>query len=482
MSKPRQPFSRLAPLAAALLLAGCAVGPDYARPELDLPQTWPLRATAAPEAATSADRAGERWWALYADPTLDRLIDEALAHNADARVAAARVLEARAQAGIADADLYPSISAGLSGSRSQSTLRGAMPAAAGQPRIQNSYRGTLDVAYEVDFWGKYRRASEAARADLLAAGSAREAVLLTLTAQVAQQYFALLAADAQEGVARRTLASREETRALFSRQVAAGIAAEYDLHQIDADAADARARLAELTEARDRHESALALLLGRAPRAVMLDSPERGAPTALPAPAVPAGLPAALLLRRPDLQEAEQRLIAANARIGAARAQYFPSVGLTAYLGSESTAFSDLFSGPAGIFQFAAAITQPIWDAGRIGFGVDAAEARREQALAQYRQAVAAAFKDVRDALAAQRAAGERLTAETARAEALGKALTQARQRYDAGIAGRLDVLDVERNLLAVELARIDSERARRAALADLFKALGGGWSTPADG
>lgn len=472
----RKPLFRFMPLAAAVLLAGCAIGPDYARAPLDLPATW------APAASNArrADSVGDAWWSLYADPVLDRLIDEALAHNADLRVAAARVLEARALAGIADADRYPSVSAGLTGSRDQATLRGSMPRPADLPRIQNTYRGTLDVAYEVDFWGKYRRASEAARADLLAAESAQAAVRLSLTAQVAQQYFALLAADAQEAVARRALTSREETLALFGKRLEAGTASTFELRQSEAEAADARAQLATLTQSRERNESALALLLGRSPRDVLNGRAERGAPATLSAAVIPAGLPSDLLLRRPDLREAEQQLIAANARIGAARAQYFPSLGLTAMLGSESVAFSNLFSGPAGIFQFAAAISQPIWNAGRIGFGVEAAEARHEQALAQYRQAVAAAFRDVRDALAAQQATGERLAAETARTGALEAALTQVRLRYDAGIASRLEVLDVERNLLAVELSRIDSERARRSALADLFKALGGGWEAGA--
>ena len=183
-----------------------------------------------------------------------------------------------------------------------------------------------------------------------------------------------------------------------------------------------------------------------------------------------------MLLRRPDLREAEQQLVAANARIGNARAQYFPSIGLTAYFGGEIVDFSKLFTGPAGIFQFAGSLTQPLWNAGRIAANVEASEARRDQALAQYRKAVASAFKDVRDALAAQTASRETLDAENVRATALEKALKQAQLRFDAGIASRLDVLDVERNLLTAQLARIDSERARKAALADLFKALGGGW------
>jgi multidrug efflux system outer membrane protein len=224
------------------------------------------------------------------------------------------------------------------------------------------------------------------------------------------------------------------------------------------------------------------VLLGRSPRQVMAGSVERGTPPALTETMVPPGLPSDLLLRRPDLQEAEQRLIAANARIGAARANYFPAVNLTAYSGSESIALADLFKGPTAIFQFAASIAMPIWDAGRNRFFVRASEARHDQAVAQYRQAVAAAFKDVRDALAAQAAARDTLAAENTRAEALGLALKQAQRRFDAGLASRLEVLDVERNLLQAELARIDAERARKAALADLFKALGGGWTTPGEG
>lgn len=475
-------ITRLTPLFAALLLAGCALGPDYQRPDFELPTAWRGAEASAAPTARPTDSAGERWWSLYADPVLDRLIDEALAHNADAAVAAARVLEAQAIAGIVDADRYPTVSAGLSGNRTQSTLKGSFPRPPDLPRIQNSYRATLNASYEADLWGKYQRSSEAARADLFAAESARESLRLSLTAQVAQQYFALIAADAQEAVAQRTLATRGETLNLFGKRLEAGMLSEYDLHQAEAEQASARSQLAALTQARERADSALAVLLGRSPRAVMAESVERGAPAALQDIVIPAGLPSDLLLRRPDLKEAEQKLVAANARIGAARAQYFPSVGLTAYLGGESVAFGSLFSGPAGIFQFAAAITQPLWSAGSVRFGVEAAEARRDQALAQYRKAVASAFKDVRDALAAQNAARETLAAETARALALEKALKQAQLRFDAGFAGRLEVLDVERNLLAAELARIDSERARKAALADIFKALGGGWANDAGG
>lgn len=462
-------------LAAAALVAGCAVGPDYRRPDMDLPQQW------APHTGASvASSAGERWWSLYGDPVLDALVDEALAHNADAQVATARVLEARALAGIVDADLYPAVGANASVARTRTSAVGTFPLPPGTPLTQTGYRATLDAAWELDLWGKYRRASEAARADLFATESARESVRLSVAAQVAQQYFALLALDAQEGILRRTLSTRAETVQLLGKRVEAGYSSELDLRQAQAEESAARSQLATVLQLRDRQENALSVVLGRSPRAVMEESVARGAATAAPGLWVPAGLPSELLLRRPDLQEAEQRLVAANARIGVARADYFPSIALTGYVGSESAGLSNLFSGPAGIFQFAGRLAQPIFQAGRIGYNVEATEARRDQALALYRQAVASAFRDVRDALTAQTAARDVLEAETARAEALRQALDKANRRYDAGIASWLEVLDTERQLLIAELARADAERVQRTAVADLFKALGGGWPGPA--
>lgn len=472
-------YPQLRTLLVALLSAGalgaCAVGPDYKRPTLDLPQNWATKQGNA-AGAKQADSMGERWWDVYADPVLDKLEDEALAHNADAQVAVARVLQARAQLGITEADQYPTVTANINESRTKYSQLGTFP----RP-ITNYSQVRLDASYELDLWGKFRRASEASRAELLAAESARDAVKLSLTAQVAQQYFALLAFDAEESVVRRELEARRQALELDSKRVEVGVLSEYDLHQSEAEEAAVRSQMATIAQQRDRQEAVLALLLGRSPREVMNGSLQRGNPK-LADSWVPAGLPAELLLRRPDLKQAEMNLVAMNARIGAARAQYFPSIGLTSYLGSESTAFSKLFTGPAGVFQFAAGISQPIFNAGRIGSQVDAAEAARDQALVQYKQAVASAFGDVRNALSAQSAAQQVLDAESTRATSLAQAYKQAELRYQGGIASRLELLDVERNYLQAEISRLDAQRAQRAAVADLFKALGGGWQQAAAG
>lgn len=468
-----------AALFSACLLAGCAVGPDYQRPQMELPESWPAKQGDASQQNTirPVTGAGERWWDIYADPILEKLEDEALARNVDVQVAAARVLEARALLGITEADQYPSVSANVKENRTMNSLAGPIPRPATSPRTQNSSRVTLDASYELDLWGKLRRASEASRAELLVAESAKETVRLSLTAQVAQQYFALLSYDAQEMAIRSILDGRQERLALNKKRLEVGVISEYDLHQAEADEAATQSQLASLVQARNKQEAAIALLLGRSPREVMSGKLERGSP-GIAVASIPEGLPAELLLRRPDLKEAESRLVALNARIGTARSQFFPSITLTSYLGSESTAFANLFTGPAGIFQFAANVTQPIFNAGRVEHLVEAAEARRDQALAQYKQAVASAFADVRNALSAQETARQILASESTRSKALIQTYKKAELRFQSGIASRLELLDVERNYLQAELNRLDAERAQRVAVADLFKALGGGWQS----
>ena len=448
-----------------LLLGGCALTPNYDQPKTELPEQWPSMS-----GATQPD------WQIFADPVLSGLIAEARSHNADLALALARVEEARALLGVTDAARFPAIGLGVDRSKTRQTQRGTMPLPAGTDAVNSNTRVALSASYELDLWGRLRNASAAARAESLASEAARDSVALTLDSDVARGYFALLALDQQLAITQRTIDARLESYRLQKMRYDAGISSQYELLQIEAETATARARQAEVAEARARQEHALAVLLGRSPRALMTTGVARGAPVAQIAVVAPAGLPSELLLRRPDIAAAEQRLIAANARIAAARAGYFPSITLTGYAGSESTALSDLFSGPTRIFQFAANLLQPIFNADRVGFEVRAARAREAQALAQYQLAIANAFRDVADALAAQQQARLALEAEQARVAALRRAHELVNLRYRNGTASFLEVLDAERNLLQAELNQADALQRQRSAVADLIKALGGAW------
>jgi multidrug efflux system outer membrane protein len=448
-------------------LAGCAVQPDYQRPALELPQAWQQAA------ARPANEAP--WWRIYDDPALDRLIAEALAQNADVLIAAARVDEARALLGESRAALRPEVGANASAGRSlSSTASGLLPP--GAVRERDNYRATLNVSYEIDLFGRLRAATDVARAELVASEAVRDAVRLALTARVASAYYGLAALDAEVDLTHRALALREESLALQRRRRDAGVISDFDQRQLEAEAATLRAQLPPLERDRDLEEAALAALLGRAPRAVFEDAVARPAAQAeAPAAvALPQGLPSELLLRRPDLVEAEQRLVAANARVAVARSAFFPSIRLTGLLGSESSELSDLFTGPAGIWSLAVGLAQPLYAGGRLEAQNAAAAARERAALAQYQGAVRNAFREVRQALASQARARESFEAQAARVAALEETLRLARLRYANGISSQLDVLDAERGLLGAQTARVEALRAQRAAVADLYRALGG--------
>ena len=454
-------------LFVSLLLLGCSVAPKYEKPAVELPQAWQQT---APRFAEDG-----RWWRIYQDVELDKTVEEALAGNGDLLIAAARVDEARALLGEARSFFFPRVDANASAARQQISQRTAT-SFPGIPREFSNYRATLDVSYELDLFGRLSGNAAAARAELEASEASREAVRLALAAQVAKSYFSLRSLDEQVFLTRRTVSLREDALALQRRRLQGGVISEYELRQLEAEAAVVRAQLPPLEREREREEVALSVLLGRSPKRVFEDQirlkeafEEKPGP-----PAVPSGLPSELLLRRPDLVEAERRLAAANARIGVARAEMFPSIALTGALGSESAALSNLFTGPATIWSIAAAITQPIFAGGRLKARTEAAEARERAALAQYQQAIRGAFGEVRTALIAQSRARESYEAESARAAALGETLRLARLRYQNGVASQLDVIDAERGLLAAQIARIEALRAHRAAVADLFRALGG--------
>jgi len=480
----RSPLDRHLPkqlsiLLAAALLGGCAVGPNYQRPSFDFPAFWRKDAAPALAAAPAQSEAKtpEKWWSVYGDAQLDTLVAEALEHNRDLVAAAARIDQARAGLTIVDADRYPVVSASAVRNRTRLSSVGATPIPAAYLE-NNDTRVTLGVSYETDFWGRYKRASEAARADLLASQAGRDAVRLSLTSDVVKSYYNLLSYRGQEQAAQRTLEGREQLVGLQTKRFSAGVASELEVRQTEADRDSALVQLTALRRLRETEDARLAVLLGRSPRDIWekrLDTSATELQGNGPV-AVPEGLPSDLLERRPDLRQAEQQLIAANARIGAAKANYFPDIALTGYLGSESVALSNLFTGPARIFQLAAALTQPIWNAGRLDAQVNQATAKQKEALANYEKSVQNAFADVRTALAAYTAARETAETQTRRSQTLSQSLKLSRLRYDNGVSSLLDVLDAERNLLAAELSRIDALAAQRSAVADLVKALGGGW------
>lgn len=457
-------------IAASTLLGGCSMGPAYERPATELPEAW----SAVP--AQGQPMAGERWWTVYGDATLDRLITEALAGNQDLALATARLDEARALARVADAELAPSVDAAFQRDR---TRRSNSTATQFPGALENNnYRARLNVSYELDLWGRLRSSGKAARADLLATTAARETVRIALTAEVAQSYYALVAYDAQIAVTRKSLALRQDNFRLQRIRADAGLINDFVLRQLEAEVVAAQAQLPALERRRTGEELALGVLLGRSPRALINETVARTAESGqLATPVIPADLPSSLLLRRPDVVTAEQRLIAANARIGATRAALFPRIGLSGYLGSESAALTDLFTAPARIWSLGFALAQPIFQGGRLFGEIEAVEARERQALAQYQKTLQTAFRETHDALVAQTKAREVFDAENTRAAALGESLRLARIRYENGLTSQLEVLDAERNLLSAELNRADALRAQRAAIADVVRALGGGWT-----
>ncbi len=469
------------PIAAVLVLslAACGTprGPDYQRPASDLPATWGPAAVLP--VGTTTVRASTKWWTIFSDPALDALMEEALARNRDLGAAAARVEQARAGLALADAARSPTVSADARASRNRATQVGAVPLPATVDPMSTTYRATLGIAWDVDFFGRYARATEAARADLLASEAGRDAVRLALTADVARGYFELMSLSARERSAQRALDTRAASLGLQQKRFQAGVANELELRQAQAERESARSLVATLGQQKERLGAFFEVLLGRSAkqlweaRLAINATPTFASTSPL---AVPEGLPSQLLERRPDIRQTEQQLVAANARIGVAEVSYFPSFALTGVLGSESAAFSRLFTGPAGVLQLAAGAGLTLFDGGRRDAQVDQARAAQREALARYEKSVQAAFADTRAALAAQTAAREIVEAESARAASLARASELARMRFDAGLTSQLEALDAERHLLAAELARLDALATQRTAVVDLVRALGGGW------
>lgn len=456
---------------AAAVLAGCAVGPDYRRPEVSLPDKYGADAAAVP-AAGSAQEVSPRWWTAFNDPQLNALMDAALARNTDLLQAVARVEQAEALLREARAVQWPAIDLGANATRGRSSST----TLAQQGGTGNNFRAALSTSFELDFWGRLRRASEAARAQALASRYAHEVVRQTVAGLVAQSYFNLRALDEQAALTRETLKTREEGVRILRIRLQGGTSGRLDLDQAEALRADAALQLQELERQRALAQSQLGLLTGQ-PGVGLASGELRGLP--LP-PAPPPGLPSALLERRPDVRQAEQLLVSANAQIGVAKAAMFPTLSLTGLAGGESAELSDVLKSGSRIWSLGFGLTLPIFDAGRRIAQTEQAEARQREAVAAYQGAVQSAFRDVSDALVNLRAARESQADVEASEQANLNALKVAQQRYDAGYSAYLELLDAQRTANAARLRTVSNRQAQLAATVELFKALGGGWDAEA--
>lgn len=457
-------WHRIVWLIPVLALGACAMGPDYSRPRIDMADNFRMTLTEGQSVANLP------WWELLQDEELQQLINQALHQNKDLKQAVASVEELQARLNIARMDFVPNMdiqaNAPVAG-----TLGGfSLP---GFPTPYNYY-GQTTLNWELDIWGRIRRSNEAARADLLALEENRRAVILTLVSGVAQSYFDLLQFDMQLDIARRALFSWEESVAISRAQLQEGVISRLDLDQFEAERANAAARVAELKRLMIQKENELSVLLGRTPISIV-----RGRPLTeqLIPPEVPAGLPSELLQRRPDILQAEQTLAAATARIGVAKAERFPKISLTGFLGVASPSLSNLLVSDSEFGVGGIGLAGPLLNAQSLGFEQRAAEAQAKQALAQYEQTVLVAFKEVEDALVAIHTANEQRKAQQEQVEALRSALHIADLRYEGGITSYIDVLLAKRTLFDAEFALMATHRLHLVSVVQLYKALGGGWT-----
>ena len=453
------------------LLTGCmTVGPDYKRPAIDTPAAWRF------EEKEVRDLANTAWWQQFKDPVLDRLVSHALQENKDLLIATARIEEFFGRYFSTRGDQFPSAAGNADAFRQRLSEKG-FSRFDGSDNPYNQYEAILGASWEIDFWGKFRRATEASRAELIGTEEARRTVVLTLVSAVAAAYLDIRALDKQLEITQRTADSRRGTLELFELRFQNGIISEVDLSQAESEYEDALARIPDIERAIGQTENALSVLLGRNPGPI-----PRGLPLdALILPAVPAGVPSGLLERRPDILRAEQTLIAANARIGVAKSLYFPTISLTGAFGTVSTDLSSLFTASSRAWNFGVPVSVPLFTAGRIGGEVKAAEAVQQQALYGYQQTIQNAFREVDDALLDRGKSGQRIDALSRQLKALRNYARLARMRYDEGYTSFLEVLDAERSLFNVELAHTASQNVLFRSLINIYKSMGGGWVDQAE-
>ena len=461
----------LVPLVAAAALAGCTLGPDYQRPELRSPAAFQYEPQAA---AATADTL---WWQQFQDPVLNQLIDEALQHNTNVQIAAANVEQAAALLTQTRSQLFPAVGYGASATRE----RAREPAFAAQipnyPNPSTAYQAALQASWEIDLWGRIRRQSEAAYANVLATDEARRGVILSLVAQVANSYLQLRGLDAQLEVAKKTLTTYKESVDLFTLQFQYGQVSMMNVAQAQSQYESAAAQIPVIESQIAQTQSSLAVLIGRDPGPIT-----RGKSVyELVLPQVPAGVPSQLLERRPDLAQAEQQLVAANAQIGAAKALYFPTISLTGAYGNASADLSRLFSGPARVWSYAGTLTGPIFSFGAVSGQVMQAEAAQNAALLNYQLSIRNAFADVDNALVANQKLHEQLQAQVKLVAALQQYSDLARLQYDGGYTSYSTVLQAEQALFPAQLSLASIRAQVFGSAVNIYKAMGGGWVAQAD-
>jgi len=453
----------------SLALSGCAVGPNYKRPEMPTPPQHRFLEGPA-EAESIADLP---WWEITKDPQLVALVREAIASNLDLQVATARVEEARAVAGIAKSFLFPNVGVTAGYGAQQASRLSQPPQGQADDKTYQNWDAGFALSWEIDLFGRIRREKEAAFATYLATDQGRRGVLITLVADVASTYFLLRELDSQLEIARRTVQANDETVAFYEKRLRGGVSNRLELDQAVANRARTASAIPDIERQIAVTENALSLLLGRVPGPI-----ERGAPLTdqyVP-PSVPAGLPAALLERRPDVVQAEQLLVAANANVGAAKALFFPTISLTGLLGGVSHELGDITKSDATVWNLSPGLFQPIFQGGRIRRNYDAAKARFEQAMAQYRKAALNGYREVADSLVSLQKLGEQKAEIERGVAALEDASRLSRSRYDNGLSSYLEILIADQYLFEQQILLAQTRGAEMRAFIQLYRALGGGW------
>jgi multidrug efflux system outer membrane protein len=455
-------------LGAAALLGGCAIGPDYKRPAVAEPPTF--RGQAVAEATSLADAP---WWQVFQDPVLKGLIQEALRQNYDVKIAAARVQEARAFVTVSRSDFFPSLDYSVRAARGQ-VLPGFDGPGGRAQEASNFYSATMAMSWELDIWGRIRRLNEMARANLFAAEDFRRGVWLTLVSDLAQAYFELLALDVRLDIARSSTDAYQRTYDLFEDRYQFGAASKLETSRAEGALGGAQAAIPQIQSDIVAKENQISILLGKPPGPIVRGAPMYEQPVV---PEVPAGLPSALLERRPDLRQVEEQLVAANARIGVAKAEFFPKLSLTALFGTASPEISALTGGSATVWAAGGMLSGPLLNAGRTLGTYRAAEAQWQQARLQYEGTVLNALREVSDALAALGKLSEAETGQNRSVKALAEAVDHATDRYKQGLASYFEVLEAQQQLYPAQNVLAQIRRDRLLAHVRLYKALGGGWS-----